>query len=161
MFRLAEFRAWLKPIDENDCNFYLDWAINAKASSIFPIFLSIQLKGDMVLGQEWMLKTLVSLRFKQKEAEIYVYLAIDGPKSAKDIAEALNTYKIQVYRSLRKLQRKEVVKATSSLPAEFYAVSFEKVLDLFMQAAADQAKVLQESKEVLLSTWQIVIKKVP
>jgi sugar-specific transcriptional regulator TrmB len=104
-----------------------------------------------------MLKTLVSLGFRQKEVQVYIYLAVNGPKRAKDIANALSTYKLQVYRSLRKLQSKEVVNATSNRPAEFYAVSFEKLLDLFMQAAADQAKILQASREVLLSTWQTMI----
>ena len=106
-----------------------------------------------------MLKTMVSFGFKQRDAEVYVYLAVNGPKRAKDIAEALNTYKLQVYRSLRKLQSKEVVNATSSLPAEFYAVSFEKVLDLFMKAATEQAKAFQASKEELLSTWRSMIEK--
>lgn len=111
------------------------------------------------LTQDWMLKTLVNLGFKQQDARVYVYLAVNGPKRAQDIAKALNTYKLQVYRSLRKLQSKEVVNATSSLPAEFYAVSFEKVLDLFMKAATEQAKAFQASKEELLSTWRSMIEK--
>jgi sugar-specific transcriptional regulator TrmB len=125
----------------------------------FSLFLSISAGVKVVCGltQKWMLKTLVNFGLKQKEAQVYVYLAVNGPKHAKDIAEALNTYKLQVYRSLRKLQSKEIVNATSNRPAEFYAVSFERVLDIFMQAAVDQAKDLQASKEVLLSTWQTMI----
>jgi sugar-specific transcriptional regulator TrmB len=106
-----------------------------------------------------MLKTLVNLGLKQKDAQVYAYLAINGPKRVTDIAKALNTYKLQVYRSLRELQTKEVVNATSNLPAEFYAVSFEKVLDLFMKSATEQAKAFQASRKELLSTWRSMIEK--
>ena len=106
-----------------------------------------------------MLKTLVSLGFKQKEAQVYVHLAVNGPMRAQDIAKALDTQKLQVYRNLRKLRSKEVVKATSNLPAEFAAVSFEKVLDVFMKAAAEQAKAFQASKEELIASWRSMNQK--
>jgi sugar-specific transcriptional regulator TrmB len=112
-----------------------------------------------MLKKEWMLKTMDSLGFKQKDAQVYVYLALNGPKRAKDIAEAMNTYKLQVYRSLKKLKSKEVVNATSSFPAEFYAISFDRVLDLFMKTATEQAKAFQISKEELLSSWFSMIEK--
>ena len=111
------------------------------------------------LTQDWMLKTLVSLGFKQKEAQIYVHLAVNGPKRAQDIAKALDTQKLQVYRNLRKLRSKEVVNATSNLPAEFAAVSFEKVLDVFMKVAAEQAKALQVNRKDLLTNWRSMIEK--
>jgi sugar-specific transcriptional regulator TrmB len=106
-----------------------------------------------------MLKTLVNLGFKQHDAEVYLFLALNGSKKAKDIADALKTHKRQVYRILQKLQNKEIVKATSSLPPKFYVVSFECVLDLFMKAATEQAKALQASRKELLSSWRSIIQK--
>ena len=82
------------------------------------------------MTQEWMLRTLVNLGFKQQDAEVYVFLALNGSQKAKDIAEALKTNKRQVYRTLEKLQNREIVNATPNLVAQFSAVSFDKVLDL-------------------------------
>ena len=106
-----------------------------------------------------MLKTLVNLGFKQQEAEVYLFLVLNGPKRAKYIADALETYKRKVYRALKNLQNLKIASATQTLPAEFYAISFEKVLDLFMKAAMEQAKTLQVSKKKLLSTWRSMNEK--
>ena len=106
-----------------------------------------------------MLETLVNLGFKQQDAEVYVFLALNGSKKAKDIADALNTHKRQVYRILKKLQNKEIVNATSSLPAKFYAVPLEKVLDLFMKVATEQTKAFRASRKELISTWRSMIEK--
>jgi len=72
---------------------------------------------------------------------------------------ALNTHKRQVYRILKKLQNKEIVNATSCLPAKFYAVPLEKVLDLFMKVATEQTKALRASRKELVSTWRSMIEK--
>jgi sugar-specific transcriptional regulator TrmB len=106
-----------------------------------------------------MLKTLVNLGFKQQEAEVYVFLASNGSQEARDIADALKAHKRQVYRILKRLKNKEIVNATSSLPAKFSAVSPEKVLDLFMKTAMEQAKVFQASRKELLSTWRSMNEK--
>jgi sugar-specific transcriptional regulator TrmB len=106
-----------------------------------------------------MLKTLLDFGFKQQEAEVYIFLALNGPKKAKDIVNSLKTGKRQVYRILKKLQSKEIVNATLSAPVKFSAVSIEKVLDLFMESAIEQAKVLQASRKELLSTWRNLSEK--
>jgi sugar-specific transcriptional regulator TrmB len=100
-----------------------------------------------------MLETLVNLGFKHQEAEVYVFLALNGPQKAKDIADALKTHRRKVYRTIKKLQNKKIVNATSGLPTKFYAISFGKVLDLFMKAATEQAKALRASRKELLSSW--------
>ncbi len=85
-----------------------------------------------------MLKTLESLGLKHLDAEVYVYLAQNDPQKAIDIAEALETHKRQLYRTLRNLQRKGIVSASQDRPALFSAVSFDKVLDLFIQGNRQQ-----------------------
>lgn len=106
-----------------------------------------------------MLRTLVNLGFKQQEAEVYVFLAANGSQEARDIADALKAHKRQIYRILRRLKNKEIVNTTSSLPAKFSAVSLEKVLDLFMKTAMQQAKVFQASRKELLSNWRSINEK--
>jgi sugar-specific transcriptional regulator TrmB len=106
------------------------------------------------MSREWMLKTLESLGLKHLDAEVYVYLAQNNPQKARDIAEALETYKRQLYRSLRKLQRKGMVSASQERPALFSAVSFDKVLDLCIKTNKEEAQRIEENKEQILSMWR-------
>jgi sugar-specific transcriptional regulator TrmB len=57
------------------------------------------------------------------------------------------------------MQEKGIVKATREHPARFSAVSFEKILDLFIETKIEQAKAFQTSKEELLSNWRSLIEK--
>jgi sugar-specific transcriptional regulator TrmB len=86
------------------------------------------------LTQEWMLKNLINLGFKPKDAQVYVFLALNGPQNAKTITSTLQTQKRQVYRILKKLQNREIVNATSNRAAQFSAVPFDKVLDKLIKA---------------------------
>jgi sugar-specific transcriptional regulator TrmB len=106
------------------------------------------------MSREWMLKTLESLGLKHLDAEVYVYLAQNNPQKARDIAEALETYKRQLYRSLRKLQRKGMVNASQERPARFSAVSFDKVLDQFIEANREEAQRIEENRDQILSMWR-------
>ncbi len=105
-----------------------------------------------------MLKTLVNLGFKQQDAEVYVYLALNGSKKAKDIATALKTYERQVYRSLRKLHAKEIVNATPEFPAIFSVVSLEKLLDLMAKASLEEARRIEQEKDGILRLWKSSVK---
>lgn len=106
-----------------------------------------------------MLKTLVNLGFTETDAQVYVFLATEGPQEASDIAEALQIYKRQLYRRLKSLQSKGIINASPEYPARFSAVLFEKVLDLLIKAKMEQQQALQESKEELLSTWRSITRK--
>jgi len=101
-----------------------------------------------------MLKTLESLGLKHLDAEVYVHLVQNDPQKARDIAEALETYNRQLYRSLRSLQRKGIITASQNRPATFSAVSFDKVLDQFIEADREEAQRIEENKEQLLSMWR-------
>jgi len=106
------------------------------------------------MSKEWMVKTLESLGLKRLDAEVYVYLAQKDPQKARDIAEALEMYKRQLYRSLESLQRKGIISASRNRPALFSAISFDKVLDQFIEANREKARHVEENKEQLLSMWR-------
>jgi sugar-specific transcriptional regulator TrmB len=101
-----------------------------------------------------MLKTLESLGLKHLDAEVYVYLAQNEPQKAKAIAEALETYKRQLYRSLKSLQRKGMIGTSQERPATFSAISFDKVLDQFIQTNREEAQRIEENKDQILSMWR-------
>ncbi|HEX9262117.1 MAG TPA: helix-turn-helix domain-containing protein [Candidatus Bathyarchaeia archaeon] len=111
------------------------------------------------LTQEWMLKTLTSLGFKNLDAEVYISLTRNGSQEVRDLAEALKTDRMQVYRSLRDLKAKGVVQASNGRPAEFSALSLELVLDELIKANVEEARRLEREKEKILSRWQVIIKE--
>ena len=101
-----------------------------------------------------MIRALVGFGLKRTDAQIYVFLAKTGPQKARDITTTLKMYKQQLYRSLKSLRAKGMVNATFEHPARFYAVSLEKVLDLFVRAKMEEAQSIQRNKQELLSIWQ-------
>jgi sugar-specific transcriptional regulator TrmB len=123
-------------------------------SIISQFSFNFQIKKDEIyLSKEWMLKTLESLGLKRLDAEVYVYLVQNNPQKARDLAKALETYKRQLYRSLRKLQRKGMVSASQERPASFSAVSLDKVLDHFSEASREAAQFIEDNKEQIISMW--------
>lgn len=105
------------------------------------------------------MKALKGLGLSNIDAQVYVFLAKDGLHSERKIAEMLELQERQVYRSLKNLQRIEIVKAIGEQPMQFSAVPFEEVIDLFIEVKKEQAKNMQENREELLSSWKATIKK--
>jgi sugar-specific transcriptional regulator TrmB len=105
------------------------------------------------------MKTLKGFGFNDVEAEVYIYLAKRGPGKVNDIAPALKIRRRQLYHVLKTLKEKGVVIANTEQPASFFALAFEEALDLLVEANIEQAKVIKETKEELLSSWRSMIKR--
>jgi sugar-specific transcriptional regulator TrmB len=110
------------------------------------------------LSLERILKAIMSIDLSETDAQVYVFLALNGPHKAKEITKKMNLYKEQLYRSLNNLKDKAIVEATVDYPAVFSAVSFELVLDLLLNAKKEQINSLKASKE-LLSSWRSLAEK--
>jgi sugar-specific transcriptional regulator TrmB len=106
------------------------------------------------LSQEIVLNTLINFGLSQIEAQIYIFLAKKGAQKGRDIRKALKITKQQLYPGLRNLQNKGILSSTIEHPARFSALSFEKVLDLFIRAKVEETQRLQQSKDEILSKWQ-------
>jgi sugar-specific transcriptional regulator TrmB len=111
------------------------------------------------LTQEWILKTLINLGFRQRDAEVYVFLALNGTHKASDLAKANGLYKQEVYRALKKLQNQEIVSRTQEAPAHFSALPFDKLLDLLKKANLQEAKRIEQNKDSLLALWDSAVKE--
>jgi sugar-specific transcriptional regulator TrmB len=99
----------------------------------------------------------MGLGLSETDAQIYVFLALNGPHKAKDVTIKLSLYKEQLYRSLKNLRDKDVIKTTTDYPAVFSAVPFEEILDLLTEIKKEQAQALQGVREELLSNWKHLI----
>jgi sugar-specific transcriptional regulator TrmB len=92
-----------------------------------------------------MLKTLIDSSVNMKDAQLYVYLAVNGPCNVQEIATALKTDRRQVYRTVKKLRERQFISPCSADCSRFNAVSFDKVLDLLMQSRLDEAKRIENA----------------
>ena len=111
------------------------------------------------MSLERVLKALIGLGLSQTDAEVYVHLATAGPATARTIVNNLTINKRQIYRSLKALQQKGIASGNDEYPAEFYAVAFEKALDLLLDVKKEQAKSLEASKAELIADFQTEKKK--
>ena len=108
------------------------------------------------MSQEKLLKTLTGLGLTPVDSQVYIFLAKKGTQRARDIAKSIEMNKQQLYRSLTSLQSKGLLSSTLEYPARFTAVSFDKVLDLFVKTKMEEAQQIQQSKSELLSVWQTI-----
>ncbi len=90
----------------------------------------------------------------EKETAIYIFLAKHGTLRGGEISKRTKTHKALVYRILDNLQDKGLVTKTLEAPARFTAVDFERVIDLKIKAKQEEAKLLEKTKEELLSYWE-------
>ncbi len=107
------------------------------------------------LIRELMIETLITLGFGRCDAEVYAFLSEKGPQRGRVIAASLNLSHGKLYCTLRKLKRTRIVISSAQHPAVFSSVAFAKVIDQFIEVNRQQARVLQESKEQLVSNWEI------
>ena len=105
------------------------------------------------------LRALMDLGLCEVDAQIYVFLALNGSYKAKELTKQMNQNKRQVYRSLKNLKENCVVVSSLDVPAVFSAVSFEKVLDTLSIKKQAQAQALEKVKEELLRSWKKMVEQ--
>jgi sugar-specific transcriptional regulator TrmB len=111
------------------------------------------------LNEKWMEKALINLGFTEIDANVYIHLTKEGPKKISEIANALEMYRKRLHHVLKKLQSKGVIRSSQECPDTFLAVSFDKVLDIYIKANIEEAKTLMQNKEDLLSSWRSITEK--
>ena len=102
------------------------------------------------MSRDAVLKILMRIGIHQKDAEVYLFLAIKGPNKAEDIINSLQMPSFQLQNSLKKLQEKELVAAA---PIKFVALPLETVLDRLAKARLQEAQEIEEKKRIILDHW--------
>ncbi len=119
-----------------------------------------QVKQDVErITQKRVVKSIVSLGLNQSEAEVYVYLAKQGPQTARTIAETLKMQEHVIYRSLRSLKNKEILIVIPERPTEFAARPLDKALDFLINAHLKEMQDVEQEKTEILSQWRSMIIK--
>lgn len=104
------------------------------------------------LSLELVIETLISCGLRRIDAEVYAFLAKKGSHRGKDIANALDLTKQQVYLALKNLKEKDIVKSTSKRPALFSAKPIEKILTMFMENRTKEINDLIQKKQNFLKS---------
>lgn len=94
---------------------------------------------------------LRGLGLNEKEAEIYVYLAKNGPQKAPSVARSLRIHKMQVYRYLDAMQEKGVVSLTFTTPKRFVASSIDKLVKNRVRSLQEELLNIENNTDKILN----------
>ena len=108
------------------------------------------------MSLERIFKALLRLGLSQTDARVYIHLATKGPAKARIISYDLKMNKQQLYRSLKNLKIKNIIKSNLEHPALFIAVPFENALKILIKIKEEQAGKIEEKKDGLLSIWESI-----
>jgi sugar-specific transcriptional regulator TrmB len=106
------------------------------------------------LSSDKVLKILNQIGLPQKDAEVYLFLGLKGPKKAEDLAIALQIPQFELHIILKRLQEKGFV---TQAPALFIALPFERMMDIFAEARLKEAQDISKKKEVILAQWRSLV----
>lgn len=104
-------------------------------------------------------KALLKLELSKTDARVYIYLATKGPAKASMISYDLKMNKQQLYRSLKNLRIKNIIKSNLKYPSIFSAVPLEKALKILIKTKKEKAEEMKEKKADLLHIWKSLTKE--
>ncbi len=99
-----------------------------------------------------MFRILEGFGVSKADAEVYVLLAKKGPTRSKDLAFNVGKTQPQIYSILRRLNKKGMIAHSKCRPVLFSALEFEELLERYVKLNMEQAKIIEETKEQLLSS---------
>jgi sugar-specific transcriptional regulator TrmB len=83
-----------------------------------------------------------------------VFLALKGPKKARNIVGNLKINRQQIIRSIKSLQNKGIIASDSENQNVFSALPFEEALELLISKEKEKTQAVQKSKDELLASWE-------
>jgi predicted transcriptional regulator len=108
------------------------------------------------MSQKRIINALEGLGLSNVDVEVYIFLANNGPHTERELVEKLKTKESKIHHSLKSLQNIEIVKTTREYPEEYYVLTFEQVIDLFIEVKKEQTKTIKDRKKELLSSWKTI-----
>jgi sugar-specific transcriptional regulator TrmB len=112
------------------------------------------------MSRERVVNALSGLGLTRNEIEVYIFLAKQGPHEAHSITDALSVNEKDLIKSLINLKNKGMVRIISEItPTHFFAIPFEKAVDLLVDANLKQAQFAQRSKKVVGRYWDSMLKE--
>ena len=101
----------------------------------------------------YLLPKLVNLGLSKQEAQIYLVLLEEGPQTAKNISKSINIYSPTVYRTARKLEKRNLIAILKTSPRTFQALppqlsipSYVKEKSISLEKNADEITKIMSQK---------------
>jgi sugar-specific transcriptional regulator TrmB len=101
----------------------------------------------------------MDLGLSEVDAQVYIYIALNGPCKAREVIDKMEIYKEQLYRSIKNLKEKDIVSSSAGFPSDFSAIPFEKVLDLLAEIKKRKVEALKVINEYLMDNWESLLEK--
>jgi sugar-specific transcriptional regulator TrmB len=111
------------------------------------------------LSKERVINALKEFGLSSVDIQVYIFLAKNGPNKMREIAAAKNLNEKEVEHSLKDLLSLEIVKTSIENPLEFNAMTFEDLIDLFIEVKKEKTKNMQENREELLLNWSNIMEE--
>ncbi|MGQ9479165.1 MAG: TrmB family transcriptional regulator [Thermoproteota archaeon] len=92
----------------------------------------------------------------ENEAKVFIQLLKLGPMTASELGRSLGISRTEVYNILTSLQNKGVIDASLDRPARFSTMSFDKALEILIEAEKKRIAMMENSKEELMKIWKAV-----
>ena len=110
------------------------------------------------MSRKRVIEALSSLGLELKDIEVYIFLAREGPQEANSVGNGLRLYGLELTNSLEILKKKGIIKIIDKItPEQFFAVSFEKVVNQLVEANLKTAEFTEKNKEIILRNWKSVL----
>ena len=114
-------------------------------------------RDEKSLNLEPVNKALMNLGLSETDAQVYIYLAKKGPQTGENIAKTLNINIQQANSCLKNLQTKGIANTAFTRFACFFAVPFDKVIDIIAKTKKLEGRNMQKNKEEILNIWESLI----
>ena len=99
---------------------------------------------------ERVIEALENLGISHSDAELYVILSKRGPQNEKYLKNSLKIPIKKLRDNLRNLEKKGIIKKTNEQPTQFFALTFEKAIDLLVKIRINEMKTIKQKRKNLL-----------
>jgi len=110
---------------------------------------------------EEIIKTLQRYGMDKDESRVYINLLAQGPEGAGIIAKRLGLNRVRVYRILKRLEAKGVVKAVLGRPVRYVAISLEEAINKFIESERKKIQLMEAERKKLLETYMKIFESHP
>jgi sugar-specific transcriptional regulator TrmB len=96
---------------------------------------------------------LIELDFNEREKRIYLFLALNGPQKVATISKKLKLHRVQAYRFLEEMHKKNFVELTFESPKRYAAAELPKVWYTKTRSLKRNLDLLENTREEMLENW--------
>jgi hypothetical protein len=105
-----------------------------------------------------MFRILLDAGLSKNDVAIFVFLTEEGAMEKKRIVQGLKGNEFDIYSGLDHLLDLGIILKSPNQPSTLYALSFDEALGHLLEMKKEQAKILQDNKDSLVSTWRAITK---